>query len=311
MDKNSEPVKFSYVCGPLLLYWVIQFVAQLVAELAVMIPHVGEVIDYEALENTVTTDQMTEMFVRSMEKMYEVVGRYMLPILAFGALCTLLLTIPLFLKDRKKERQMHREARKVPGMKKYVVAAAFGAAFCVGLNCLLMLSTLAMSNIGTESAGSLEINLGLQMVCVGIFVPISEEMMFRGLLFRRFRERSTFFTAALMSALIFGLAGGGLTQLIYAGTLGMFLCYAYEVCGTIKVPILLHMVVNMMGIVLTDTPIGSWILEDPMRMGAATVLSAFIGSSMYVLLRNMKKGEPVHTEETDTGNPPSLDSFGR
>ena len=85
----------------------------------------------------------------------------------------------------------------------------------------------------------------------------------------------------------------------------MFLCYAYEVCGTIKVPILLHMVVNMMGIVLTDTPIGSWILEDPMRMGAAIVLSAFIGSSMYVLLRNMKKGEPVHTEETDTGNPPS------
>ena len=292
MDKNSEPVKFSYVCGPLLLYWVIQFVAQLAAELAVMIPHVGEVIDYEALENTVTTDQMTEMLVGSMEKMYEVVGRYMLPILAFGALCTLLLTIPLFLKDRKKERQMHREARKVPGMKKYVIAAAFGAAFCVGLNCLLMLSTLAMSNIGTESAGSLEINLGLQMVCVGIFVPISEEMMFRGLLFRRFRERSTFFTAALMSALI-------------------FLCYVYEVCGTIKVPILLHMVVNMMGVVLTDTPIGSWILEDPMRMGAAIVLSAFIGSSMYVLLRNMKKGEPVHTEETNTGNPPSLDSFGR
>ena len=68
----------------------------------------------------------------------------------------------------------------------------------------------------------------------------------------------------------------------------MFLCYVYEVCGTIKVPILLHMVVNMMGVVLTDTPIGSWILEDPMRMGAAIVLSAFIGSSMYVLLRNMK-----------------------
>ena len=34
MDRNSEPVKFWHVCGPLLLYWVIQFVAQLVAELA-------------------------------------------------------------------------------------------------------------------------------------------------------------------------------------------------------------------------------------------------------------------------------------
>ena len=50
MDRNSEPVKFWHVCGPLLLYWVIQFVAQLVAELAVMIPHIGQVMDYDALE---------------------------------------------------------------------------------------------------------------------------------------------------------------------------------------------------------------------------------------------------------------------
>ena len=49
MDRNSEPVKFWHVCGPLLLYWVIQFVAQLVAELAVMIPHIGQVMDYDAL----------------------------------------------------------------------------------------------------------------------------------------------------------------------------------------------------------------------------------------------------------------------
>ena len=49
MDRNSEPVKFWHVCGPLLLYWVIQFVAQLVAELAVMIPHIGKVMYYDSL----------------------------------------------------------------------------------------------------------------------------------------------------------------------------------------------------------------------------------------------------------------------
>ena len=90
MDRNSEPVKFWHVCGPLLLYWVIQFVAQLVAELAVMIPHIGQVMDYDALEKSTTTEEMTEAIMSSVQGMYEIVGKYIMPILAFSALCTLL-----------------------------------------------------------------------------------------------------------------------------------------------------------------------------------------------------------------------------
>lgn len=68
MDRNSEPVKFWHVCGPLLLYWVIQFVAQLVAELAVMIPHIGQVMDYDALEKSTTTEEMTEAIMSSVQE---------------------------------------------------------------------------------------------------------------------------------------------------------------------------------------------------------------------------------------------------
>ena len=39
---------------------MIQFVAQLVAELAVMIPHIGQVMDYDALEKSTTTEEMTK-----------------------------------------------------------------------------------------------------------------------------------------------------------------------------------------------------------------------------------------------------------
>lgn len=70
MDRNSEPVKFWHVCGPLLLYWVIQFVAQLVAELAVMIPHIGQVMDYDALEKSTTTEEMTKAIMSSVQGMY-------------------------------------------------------------------------------------------------------------------------------------------------------------------------------------------------------------------------------------------------
>jgi len=274
MDRNSEPVKFWHVCGPLLLYWVIQFVAQLVAELAVMIPHIGQVMDYDALEKSTTTEEMTKAIMSSVQGMYEIVGKYIMPILAFSALCTLFLTVPLFLKDRKKERILYKQAVKVPGVKKYLVVFGLGSAFCIGLNCLMMLSALVV-----------------QLICMGIIVPVAEELMFRGLVFKRFREKSTFFSAALLSSLIFGLMNGNLLQILYVGAMGMVLAYSYEICGTIKVPILLHITVNVMGILLTDSALGAWIQGDIMRLGGAVIVSAFVGSSMYVLLRGMKKQE--------------------
>ena len=122
-------------------------------------------------------------------------------------------------------------------------------------------------------------------------MPVAEELMFRGLVFKRFREKSTFFSAVLLSSLIFGLMNGNLLQILYVGAMGMVLAYSYEICGTIKVPILLHITVNVMGILLTDSALGAWIQGDIMRLGGAVIVSAFVGSSMYVLLRGMKKQE--------------------
>ena len=290
MDRNSEPVKFWHVCGPLLLYWVIQFVAQLVAELAVMIPHIGQVMDYDALEKSTTTEEMTEAIMSSVQGMYEIVGKYIMPILAFSALCTLFLTVPLFLKDRKKERILHKQSVKVPGVKKYLVVFGLGSAFCIGLNCLMMLSALALSSLAYSDV-DMQTNVVVQLICMGIIVPVAEELMFRGLVFKRFREKSTYFSAALLSSLIFGLMNGNLLQILYVGAMGMVLAYSYEICGTIKVPILLHITVNVMGILLTDSALGAWIQGDIMRLGGAVIVSAFVGSSMYVLLRGMKKQE--------------------
>ena len=58
------------------------------AELAVMIPHIGQVMDYDALEKSTTTEEMTEAIMSSVQGMYEIVGKYIMPILAFSALCT-------------------------------------------------------------------------------------------------------------------------------------------------------------------------------------------------------------------------------
>ena len=92
-----------------------------------------------------------------------------------------------------------------------------------------------------------------------ILAPILEELLFRGLVFRSLRDRNKWL-AIFASSFLFGflhiysaLFAGDLTQLIYLlsyGGMGFAFSYAYEKKKTICVPILMHMINNLVAIVL-------------------------------------------------------------
>ena len=90
-------------------------------------------------------------------------------------------------------------------------------------------------------------NTGLitQLVVIGILAPISEEFIFRGLIFRRGRDYFGFVLGALFSALSFGIYHGNLTQGIFAFIMGMLFCVLYEHYGTLWAPIAAHMANNL------------------------------------------------------------------
>ena len=83
----------------------------------------------------------------------------------------------------------------------------------------------------------------------GVVGPIIEELMFRKLILDRlypYGEK----LSILVSALLFALFHGNLTQFIYAFLLGTVFGYLYCHTGKILYPILLHMAINLMGGVL-------------------------------------------------------------
>lgn len=83
----------------------------------------------------------------------------------------------------------------------------------------------------------------------GVVGPIIEELMFRKLILDRLYPFGEKF-AILVSALLFALFHGNLTQFIYAFLLGAVFGYLYCRTGKILYPILLHMAINLMGGVL-------------------------------------------------------------
>jgi membrane protease YdiL (CAAX protease family) len=111
---------------------------------------------------------------------------------------------------------------------------------------------------GFEAEQEQDIGLGLlssQWQYVGTFIllvilaPISEEIVFRGILFAGWRSLG-FGPAAVVSSLLFGLAHWQPNVALATAVLGWLLAYLYERTGSLWAPIGLHSVKNALAFAL-------------------------------------------------------------
>jgi uncharacterized protein len=85
----------------------------------------------------------------------------------------------------------------------------------------------------------------------GFLVPVAEELVFRGLLFRWLRQRFEFWPAAFISSAAFGIAHLRADQVIVAGLLGLPLAWLYENSRSLAPAILMHQTYNSLLLMLT------------------------------------------------------------
>lgn len=86
----------------------------------------------------------------------------------------------------------------------------------------------------------------------GFIIPIAEELLFRGVVYKRLRLYFGFTPALIGSALIFGIMHANLVQFLYAAILGLFLAYALEKTGDVTMAVLGHIAANIIAIVRTE-----------------------------------------------------------
>nr|WP_297176799.1 type II CAAX endopeptidase family protein [uncultured Agathobaculum sp.] len=96
----------------------------------------------------------------------------------------------------------------------------------------------------TEAISEMPLSVVLLGGC--ILGPLFEEVLFRGLLAGRLARYGQK-PAAFVSALLFGLYHANLSQFCYAFLLGLLLAYAHFYTGTLKMPVLLHILINLYG----------------------------------------------------------------
>lgn len=115
----------------------------------------------------------------------------------------------------------------------------FGA-FAAGANLLLVDS----ASIAQTRAGWFELETFVVALQLLLVVPLAEEAAFRGIFYRRLRERCNPLAATLISSALFAAFHGGGTATIYAFILAITLALTYELTGSLVAPFIIHSMYN-------------------------------------------------------------------
>ncbi len=279
MRPDQKPGFFKMLWGllyPFLLYQGISTVVSVAAGSLLM------VVNMESLAAGATS---FDAFVYALQDM--ILEHYGL-LSAVTAVFTIPVLICLYHFDTVKEKtaRVHEEWESVPAYH-YVIVFVMGAAACLALNHLMIYSRLTeLLQDGYEQTAELlfQGKLVFEIAVMGVLIPVVEELIFRGLAYRRIRWYLKPLPAMILSAMYFGAVHGNWLQGLYAFIIGMLLAFAYERFHSILAPILIHAGANTVSVVVTESGLFDFIYEDDTAFLIATAAAMVIFLVTFYLM---------------------------
>ena len=121
-----------------------------------------------------------------------------------------------------------------------------------GLSILVSLINIdgIIGNYESTSADLFAGGIIIIIIRVVILSAITEELVFRGLVFNRLNKYIGFWPSALIASALFGIYHLNLAQGVYAFLFGIVLCLVYDRFRNILAPIVLHASANLLSVVI-------------------------------------------------------------
>lgn len=258
MPRQNSPFSFLKVFGAYLLYRLVWGIGMTIAFLPVMIGATYKKMDaYTEKYGAFTAESLSKFYnetVSDVGWMQQLMGSNMTVIMAGGACLTLVCGAIIFfiMKNRRKKRGiiLHERREKNCAGRRWLFAAA--AALGVGAGFLAVLMRIALLSAQGQSAvfvnkiqgGGVGVLFAFVVFC--IFVPLSEEIFFRGILYAKLKETNAgggFWYAAVYSALFYGLQEQSIGEMILYAAVGVAAVMVYRMYDTLWAPVLLHFAV--------------------------------------------------------------------
>lgn len=259
---------------PILIYFAIAFVVQYGAMLLIV---------NHAIKNgtLIMTGDMNEY----QNKLAVLINQYSLQITAATNVVLMPIFALLLKSDNKRRRLQQGFAYKLPDKKSIALIGLLGMSAAVSVNAIVSISGLAYFSPKYQQVSQIIYSGGIFMEIVSavIAAPILEELLFRGMIYRRLRDFCNAKLAIIISAVFFGVFHGNLVQFVYAFIIGLMLAYVYEKMKTIWAPIVFHVGANLLSVLITEL-IPQSFLNVPVIISAMAVclaLTVFLLNYVY------------------------------
>ena len=175
--------------------------------------------------------------------------------IVISSITNYILILPIFIYLMKKIESVEISKEKI-GIKKFITYICIAITLMwVGNITGLIITTLIGHTIANEVVNPIEqliqnSSIFVNLLVISILAPIFEEIFFRKLLIDRTVKYGAKLSI-LLSAFLFGLFHGNLSQFFYAFLLGGFFAYIYIKTGKIIYSIICHAAVNLYGSVIS------------------------------------------------------------
>ena len=166
----------------------------------------------------------------------------------------------------------------------------------ISLNNLISMSPLVdmseeFQNASDAFYGS---NIWMELVGSALVTPLLEEVLHRGIVYKRLRLMMDFVPSVLVSALIFAALHFNIVQFTYAFLLGIALAIFVEKTGKVYPAVIAHMVANGIAVVRTETGLLLGTVDKSVfAWGVSIVLCVVgvIGLVVYTIFVKRRKNE--------------------
>ncbi len=157
----------------------------------------------------------------------------------------------------------------------------------LGLNMLLTLSGMADNSAAYQAVAKdqYSASIWLGLLCYGIVTPYVEEILFRGILYNCMRRRMKVSTSIFLCSMIFGMYHMNTVQAFYAFLIGCIIAYAYEYFGNFRIPVIIHMIANVLSYCLTYTSLA---VSGLVCWPVCVVFLAVMAVSLFLLHKEKK-----------------------
>lgn len=172
-----------------------------------------------------------------------------------SSICNYILPFPLFFYLMRKIEKQNLEKQAL-SLKKFLLYLAITFTLMwignlVGVTVTSLIGNLFQIDISNPVEYLINSSdIWLNLLLISIIGPIFEEIFFRKFLIDRTIKYGAR-VSIILSAVIFGFFHGNISQLFYAFLLGGFFAYVYIKTGKIIYTIALHIIVNLMGSVVS------------------------------------------------------------